>query len=187
MPFLWMDVVNSRAHDHTGRGRDEDRLEDRAWARALRERWNLGRVSFHEPETHRRLVRMRSLLSRLAAALAAEEPLPARDLDAINRHIAARPVLRPGDDADGGYHVDLVPTGRGADGLLHAIAMSFAEFLVDHDPTRLRICENDDCRWVFYDETRSRTRRWCAPTCGTLIKVRQFRERERKKSRRKTR
>ena len=68
--------------------------------------------------------------------------------------------------------------GGGLDALLLAIVESFAAFLAEGDPSRLRVCENADCRWVFYDSTRSRTRRWCAGSCGNLIKVREFRRSE---------
>jgi predicted RNA-binding Zn ribbon-like protein len=39
--------------------------------------------------------------------------------------------------------------------------------------------ENDDCRWVFYDESKSQSLRWCASVCSNLIRVRRFRERHR--------
>ena len=65
--------------------------------------------------------------------------------------------------------------------MLFGITESFAAFLAEGDPTRLKLCENRDCRWVFYDTTRSRTRRWCADTCGNLIKVREFRRRKTRK------
>lgn len=49
---------------------------------------------------------------------------------------------------------------------------------------RLKACP--DCRWVFYDNSRNGSKRWClmnagSPTgraCGTIAKVRAFRERE---------
>ena len=46
---------------------------------------------------------------------------------------------------------------------------------------RLKICPNHGCRWVFYDETRGNTRRWCDDrSCGNRDKVRRLRERRRK-------
>ena len=78
----------------------------------------------------------------------------------------------------------LVPTRQGLDAVLLAIVESFASFVVSGEPERLKLCENPDCRWVFYDTTRSRTRRWCADTCGNLMKVRDFRARQKKKRKR---
>lgn len=50
---------------------------------------------------------------------------------------------------------------------------------------RLKACP--DCRWVFYDHTRNASKRWCLMTaggpdgrsCGSIDKVRRFRERRR--------
>jgi hypothetical protein len=50
--------------------------------------------------------------------------------------------------------------------------------------TRLKACP--DCRWVFYDNTRNGSKRWCLMTaggpegraCGTISKVRRYRDRQ---------
>jgi hypothetical protein len=49
---------------------------------------------------------------------------------------------------------------------------------------RLKACP--DCRWVFYDHTRSKTKVWCGMlagdggrACGTIAKVRRYRQRRR--------
>jgi len=49
-----------------------------------------------------------------------------------------------------------------------------------------RLKECPDCRWVFYDHTRNSGKRWCRMTaggpkgrsCGSIAKVRRFRERQ---------
>jgi predicted RNA-binding Zn ribbon-like protein len=43
---------------------------------------------------------------------------------------------------------------------------------------RLKVCGNDDCRWVFYDRSHSRRGAWCdMAACGNLIKNRNLRAR----------
>jgi predicted RNA-binding Zn ribbon-like protein len=43
---------------------------------------------------------------------------------------------------------------------------------------RLKVCPDDDCAWVFYDESRNRSRRWCSMNaCGNRHKVRAYRDR----------
>jgi predicted RNA-binding Zn ribbon-like protein len=42
---------------------------------------------------------------------------------------------------------------------------------------RVRVCDNLDCSFMFHDDTRNRSRRWCeAGICGNLIKVRRHRD-----------
>jgi predicted RNA-binding Zn ribbon-like protein len=44
---------------------------------------------------------------------------------------------------------------------------------------RVRTCAADDCGWLFLDDTRNRSRRWCdMKTCGNRAKLRRFRARE---------
>jgi hypothetical protein len=36
---------------------------------------------------------------------------------------------------------------------------------------RMKICAAEDCRWAYYDHSKSRTGRWCAmETCGTATR-----------------
>src|SRR3979490_145860 len=45
---------------------------------------------------------------------------------------------------------------------------------------RLRRCGNSTCYWLFIDETRNHSRRWCEmASCGNVVKVRRHREKAR--------
>jgi predicted RNA-binding Zn ribbon-like protein len=60
------------------------------------------------------------------------------------------------------------------------IAGSFAHFLADQGPERLRICDNDACRYVFIDRSPAARRRWCdMRTCGNQAKAARHRARTR--------
>lgn len=42
---------------------------------------------------------------------------------------------------------------------------------------RIGICRNPDCRWAFYDRSKSRTRLWCSmKACGNRMKARRYRQ-----------
>jgi predicted RNA-binding Zn ribbon-like protein len=56
------------------------------------------------------------------------------------------------------------------------IMSSFGELLTVVDKERLRICENPDCRFLFYDNSRNSTKRHCQHNCSNLMKARRFRE-----------
>jgi len=83
-------------------------------------------------------------------------------------------------ETDGGdrWRVELVPLRPGWPAFMGGIAASFADTLAEGGGQRVRICGNPDCRWVFSDDTRSRTKRYCEDkSCGNLMKVRRFRSR----------
>ena len=40
----------------------------------------------------------------------------------------------------------------------------------------VKVCANPDCTWMFVDESKPGTRRWCNPgVCGSLVNVRRYR------------
>ena len=49
---------------------------------------------------------------------------------------------------------------------------------------RMKICAAEDCRWAYYDHSKSRTGRWCAmQTCGNRHKTRRYRRKKRTSAR----
>jgi predicted RNA-binding Zn ribbon-like protein len=55
------------------------------------------------------------------------------------------------------------------------VAVSAVELLMSPELARVRECEGRGCGWLFLDESRSRTRRWCsAAGCGNRERVRRY-------------
>jgi predicted RNA-binding Zn ribbon-like protein len=86
-----------------------------------------------------------------------------------------------------GAGISLEPAAGGADGLpAHAFALAY-EAMADGVWDRLSRCRNDECRWVFIDRSRNRSRRWCdMSACGSVVKARAYRRRKRTASREET-
>ncbi|GLZ81566.1 hypothetical protein Afil01_63730 [Actinorhabdospora filicis] len=63
----------------------------------------------------------------------------------------------------------------GASGAVGALAAAWALTVASGDWARLKQCPDHRCGWVFWDATRSRTRRWCTMrVCGNRAKVRAY-------------
>ena len=59
-------------------------------------------------------------------------------------------------------------------------ATSAAELATMGDLTRVKECASENCNWLFIDESRNRSRRWCdMKDCGNRAKARRFRQRKR--------
>ncbi|MEV4280207.1 CGNR zinc finger domain-containing protein [Actinoplanes xinjiangensis] len=72
----------------------------------------------------------------------------------------------------------LVAAGHGHPAVLAALLAAAYDAQRDGTWSRLKICHHDACRWVFYDESRSRTATWCAMgVCGNRAKAAAFRRR----------
>jgi len=174
---LCLDFVNSEWYD--GFGRLEDRLQSPEWLSDLLERWHLPDLDPPGDTTKRKLLELRSLLRRIVETAHQEPPVIQGDLDRLNRFMAV-PSYRQLARGDHDYRLEVVPHRVGWDWIAAEIAASTADLLSNHDLRRLKVCDNPGCRWVFYDESRNRNRRWCESTsCGNRFKVRRYRERQR--------
>lgn len=177
MDPMCVDFLNSLWRDWRGSGRSEDRLDQPEWLDQFLSKWGL-EVDDPNPPPGDALKELRDLLWRMVKALN-EERLSDDDLAQLNAVWQRVPQYRRLLRVDTGYLTELVPPRKDWNWVLAEIAASFADLLIHHDPRRIKICENPDCLWVFYDESRNRSLRWCDDSyCGNLMKVRRFRARQ---------
>ncbi len=106
---------------------------------------------------------LRAALRGIFGALADGVAPSAQDMAAVNA------VLDTGAPA-----LTLTPEGMigaeyrcraGASAMRFAIALSALRLVQEGDHQRLHRCSNDRCVLLFYDTTRSATRRWCSLGC----------------------
>jgi predicted RNA-binding Zn ribbon-like protein len=125
-----------------------------------------------------RIRAVRSALREMADAVV-EHRAPKRGaLDRVNRTLRARSVteLVAGEDGIGIGHRHV---GDPIDDALARVTEPLVQELASGSPDRLRVCANDMCRWVFYDESRAGQRRWCdMATCGNRAKAARHRARQ---------
>ena len=73
------------------------------------------------------------------------------------------------------WKIEFVAREGGLDWLLAAVARSGAEIIAEGSHARLRLCANPQCGLFFYDDSRTRRRRWCSMAiCGNRSKVAVF-------------
>ncbi len=184
---LWMEFVNSDRHDYLGTGEWLDSLDDPKWLDDFLKRWGLET----RPVPRRRLLpalrKLRLILQNRAEAITQGQHIKDLDLRGLNDRLMRFPLIRRLEVGRGGARVRLVPVRPSEISILAEIVSSFAETLADGDISRLKVCGNRDCRWIFSDASKNQTRRWCGPTCGNLMKVRRFRRRRKVASRGKLR
>ena len=128
-------------------------------------------------ETLARLRRVRQAMRGVLEAAAAHQAPQAADLDEINRALRTHYIyeLVPAPD---GVSLDHRHQGDPVDGAIARLSESIARELIQGDTSRLRICENQQCRWVFKDTSRTGKRKWCSmSSCGNRAKVARHRAR----------
>jgi predicted RNA-binding Zn ribbon-like protein len=170
----WVDLVNSEEWDTFGRLTDH--LSNPAWTPYFLRQWHFARPP-GESVPVARLKTLRSALRRSCDALASGKSVSPAELRVLNAslNIAGKRQLF---QRQNGLRVEFVPATAGWDWILAEIARSFADTLSGNESARVKICRNDDCRWVFYDRTKGKTRCWCSDkSCGNRERVRRARAR----------
>ena len=175
-PSLCLDFVNTRYW--RGSPQPSDELGDaealRGW---LQRHGAAGDVS---PRQFSAALDARESLYRLLRALAEAMPAPPDALAALARQVAAAPprrelVLTP---RQAGWRVPA--RGSGVAALLAPVWWSAADLVLATDRLRLRCCANPRCGWLFLDDSKAGTRRWCSMSaCGNRAKVQRHAQRQR--------
>lgn len=98
--------------------------------------------------------------------------------DAFNR-IAARHPMTVEVREESAHLRRATSAGRSAvDRLVGECIATVHDAMVTGDWDRLRECERDDCRWIYYDPSPTQVMRWCSTDpCGNVMKVRAYRAR----------
>ncbi len=177
---IWLDLLNSDWHDYRGTGKHEDRLDNPQWVKGFLKRWSIDLNGISEEKVRASLRALRAVISRIAKQAAAGKGLDLRSLKELIPFFVHSPLIRRLDLETGRLRIKLVPVAGKVAAALGEIAGSFAEALARGAPSRIKICKNKDCFWVFYDRSKNKSRKWCeGATCGNLMKVRRFREKHR--------
>ena len=121
--------------------------------------------------------RVRDAVRKVAYAVAENRPAPASALAEVNRALRAREIIELEPAADG-ITVGHRHVGDPVDDALARLTHPVVQAIAAGHEDRIRICANDECRWVFYDESRTGRRRWCdMATCGNRAKAARHRAR----------
>ena len=95
----------------------------------------------------------------------------------LNAAGAASPLLFRLDD---GLQATAVPGSAGLNGALARLFAIILAAQVDGTWQRLKVCQNDICRWAFYDASKNQSGHWCTMAiCGSRRKTRAYRARRR--------
>jgi predicted RNA-binding Zn ribbon-like protein len=126
-----------------------------------------------------RIRRVRAAMRELVEATVDHRPPALDQLGEVNRALRTHYVYELVSAPDG-VSLDHRHEGDAVEGALARLVESLAREVSQGHPERLRLCANDDCRWVFSDTSRTGRRKWCdMSTCGNQAKVARFRERQR--------
>src|SRR5215204_453691 len=155
---------------------------------ALEEMEDLSRRAILDPEGARqtlsRALALRESVYRMISSAIAGEPQDESDLSALNRELSISLSHLRVVAADGTYGWGWERSGDDGevrlDSPLWPVAQSAAELLTSERLARVKVCAGEGCGWVFLDESRNSSRRWCdSRDCGNRERVRRHLARKR--------
>jgi predicted RNA-binding Zn ribbon-like protein len=134
--------------------------------------------------TWRRAVCLRENLFRIFSAVAAGRHPPRTTLADLNTVLSdAQADLRIVFDRHGFGWNWRKPESM--EGILYPVVRSAAELLTSPEVDRIRECAFPECAWLFLDQSRNRSRRWCdMSVCGNRTKARRHYRKSRARIRR---
>jgi predicted RNA-binding Zn ribbon-like protein len=168
-------------YDHLAEYRDLVRWSQKAEQVSDTDAAQLLAIAGERPDeaagTLQRAVELREAFFRTVVSLTTSGARSAADLDCINREVA-----RAGAQLRVRYGPRRVELGWSnvfhLDRPLWPIVRSAVELLVAGDLTRVRVCGAKTCSWLFLDQTKNHSRKWCdMAVCGNREKARRNRRR----------
>ena len=122
----------------------------------------------------RKAVSHRENIYRVFSALAGRKAAQSDDVRLINDIAVEALNRRRLKRADGSYRWEWQWNRENLlDRILWPIAQSAADLLISPELDSVRICKAPDCAWLFLDQSRNHSRRWCdMKVCGNRQKAR---------------
>jgi predicted RNA-binding Zn ribbon-like protein len=129
-----------------------------------------------------RIRRVRGALRELLDAAVEQRPPQSAALKEVNRALRAPYVIELVPAADG-VSLDHRHEGDPISGAMARLSEAVTRELTGQNVRRLRVCANDECRWVFNDHSPAGRRKWCdMSSCGNRAKAARHRERQKQKA-----
>jgi len=129
-----------------------------------------------------RAIELRESLYRIYLATISGETPGRGDLEVLDRELAEAQAHLRVVPAEGRFAWRFHDGGDRLDRVLWEIVDDAADLLSSDDLDRVKECRGRSCTWLFLDESRNRSRRWCdMGDCGNRAKARRYYRRRRQR------
>jgi predicted RNA-binding Zn ribbon-like protein len=117
-------------------------------------------------------IALRETIYRICFAMADGKAPEARDVAALNAALDRAPERRVLAHREKTFGWSIDRDALSPAGLLAPVLWSAGDLIVSPEVGRLRHCLNDQCGWLFMDDSKNGSRRWCSmQSCGNRAKA----------------
>ena len=115
---------------------------------------------------------LREAIYRIFHAVVGDANPGTADLELLNRALSDAPSRVTLQRATGGFGWQVEEDKPSAAVMLAPVLWSAGDLLVGLQLARVRECSNEKCLWLFLDDSKNGTRRWCSmQACGNRAKA----------------
>jgi predicted RNA-binding Zn ribbon-like protein len=126
--------------------------------------------------------KLREVLYRIFVAVRQKESPGRSDMQWLNKSLDQVPLRLEVQHEETGFCCKRKGGGSEFATVLGPVAWSAAELLASENLDRIKRCAADTCGWLFLDNTKNRSRRWCdMGDCGSRAKAKRYYHRKTKK------
>lgn len=127
----------------------------------------------------KRAVELREAVYRILLSIDGNAEPAAKDLNHLNDHLSRAMANSLIVKTRDGFAWDVGGSRDSLDWILNPIIRSAAELLISDEIKRLKRCADPECGWLFFDNSKNRSRKWCdMKDCGNRAKARRYYERK---------
>lgn len=97
-------------------------------------------------------------------------------INGLNKYLSVAPSVRKIITIEDKYDMSFKTDKLTDDFILAELCFLMYRLLFKSEKAKIRICENPDCKYIFFDTSRNKSKRHCYGGCANIMKVRRFRE-----------
>jgi len=144
------------------------------WRRAFLTHWGYRVRDPDDTDAIADLAALRAVVRDALEVHISRQRLPRSLRMALEAQMNRAPTRLAMSSRPGGYELSLQRLGDDWEVVIAEVATSAGRLISER--RRLKVCANPHCSWMFVDESRPGTRRWCEVSiCGSLVNVRRHR------------
>ncbi|HTY05843.1 MAG TPA: ABATE domain-containing protein [Gemmatimonadales bacterium] len=128
----------------------------------------------------RHATELRDAIYDVFSAVAHRRTIPGPALEALNESVRRAAPHAQIVHANRRFTSEWIHPERNLDAMLWPVSRAAATLLMGDDIGRVRQCASESCSWLFLDQSKNSSRRWCDMNgCGNRDKARRYYERQR--------
>lgn len=179
MEVLCLEFINTEwysKHD----GADEC-LYNFEWIKNFCDKWDIKQPCFCD-QSCEKLIKFRSELFQIMLQLSTEKKLSSANIKKLNKYLKKGKSKQSISYENSTFKLNVIPEIDDLEWMIYKISLSCANLLTTKPLEYLKKCANPDCDWIFYDDSKNHSRKWCDNKCASLMKVRKYRENKKNKA-----